>query len=148
VGIFALALLALLAIAGGAYVRLAPLDPALWDLDPAAAGDPGPAGAIRAPDRVYPLPPADLLARLTDIARADPNVTLLAGDPATGRVTLVHRSGLWRFPDVATFAATTAPDGARLTLRARSVYGGYDWGTNARRLDAWLAALAASLPPP
>lgn len=148
--IMALGIVILIAMAGAmAYIRLAPSPASLWDL----ALDPRPQNiATPSPDKVTPLPngayvdltaTADqtqaLLARLDSIALASPRTQRIAGSAETGRMTWVTRSAFWGFPDYTT--AESTPIG--VTLYARQRFGAGDWGVNAARLTAWIAALNA-----
>ena len=134
--------LVLAAVAGvGAYVRLAPSDPARWHVAPEAAG---PWGEVTAGEgwASLRLPPGRgepraLLARLDVVALATPRTIRLAGSVAEGRITWVTRSALWGFPDYTT--AEARPDG--LYLRARLRFGRGDMGVNAARLKDWLSRL-------
>ncbi len=142
--VLALVLLA----AAQAWVRLSPNDPARWQVDPVAAGQPGlPNGYLLRPTGgdaaapVYPLSPADLARRIDAVARAWPRTRLLAGDPATGEMTYVTRSLLWGFPDFTSVKVLPAPGGATFAAFARARFGRSDLGVNRARLEAWLKAL-------
>jgi len=138
-------LLVLIVVGFGLYVRLAPSDPARWHVAPAPAT---PAdcsvqqgtGDARA-TCARPDAPAQLLARLDEIAMATPRTTRLAGSPDTGRITWITRSRLWGFPDYITAEATPAATGSTLTLHARLRFGSSDMGVNAARLRDWLSRL-------
>jgi len=139
-------ILALLAVAGVAYVRLAPSDPARWHVDPGAA-TPGAGRYVVRPEGgdeagpLLPMPPADGLAALDAIARATPRTQVLAGSVAEGRITYVTRSRLVGFPDYTTVEAVPAEGGARLVMHARLRFGQSDFGVNAARVRGWLAQL-------
>lgn len=129
--VIVLGLLAVLAL--GAYVRLAPSDPARWHVLPDGVEEGTGAGyALR---RIEATP--ETLAALDEIARATPRTTILAGSVEDGIVTYVTRSALMGFPDYTTVSLS---DGA-LTLYARLRFGQSDLGVNAARLEAWLRAL-------
>ena len=73
--------IALFVIGVGLYVRLAPSDPARWNVSPAPAATPDctveqGAGDARA-TCLLPGPPAEALAKLDAIARATPRTTRL-----------------------------------------------------------------------
>lgn len=140
------AALLLAVLAAGAWVRLAPDDPARWHVDPAAAegtGRPNEA-LLRGSDAPrLAMAPAEALARLDAVAMAEPRVSRLAGDPADGFVTYVQRSALWGFPDYVSVRAVAEEGGARLSIWSRSRHGYSDLGVNAARVDRWLAALGA-----
>ena len=144
-------------VAFGAYVRLAPHDPARWHLDPLTLW---PAGEARV---MSPLgdewrivtgmniaaawaevqgPQTAALARLDKIALATPRTTRLAGSPEEGRITWVTRSALWGFPDYTTASALTHDVAtSEMTIVARSRFGQSDLGVNAARLRDWLSRL-------
>lgn len=140
-------LLPLLAVLGlAAYIRLAPSDPARWDV-PLAATD-SPDCTIRtemAAARYSCLmagSPAEVLARLDSIALATPRTIRLAGSAESGRITWITRSALWGFPDYTTAQATSVGGQTRLDLHARLRFGSGDWGVNAARLTRWTADLS------
>ena len=144
-------LVAAAVIAAAVWVRLAPSDPAVWHAPGAEAAQAGVAadGAVRAgrgDARValaVPGGPDQVLARLDAIALATPRTRRLAGSPSEGRITWVTRSAVWGFPDYTTASARAVEGGTRLDLWARLRFGGADFGVNARRLQDWVALLAA-----
>lgn len=141
-----LAVLALV-VAGGAYVRLAPSDPAVWHVDP-RGGQAGPGAATAGVETplIYAAEPEALLARLDRIALETPRTQRLAGSVAEGRITYVTRSALIGFPDYTTVAVAALPDGgAQVFMFARLRFGQSDLGVNAARLQAWRAALGPSV---
>ena len=91
--------------------------------------------------KVYPLAPADLLARLKQIALAEPDTKELAPDrDRTAR--FVQYTRLMRYPD--TIDVEVIPIGenqSTLALYSRSLVGRKDFGVNRARLQRWLAAL-------
>ncbi|MDP3264458.1 MAG: DUF1499 domain-containing protein [Tabrizicola sp.] len=136
--------LAAAVLAGAAaYVRLAPVDPAVWNRIPAgiAAGPDGQVAAFRGGAALLLSPargaPGDLLARLDAVARATPRTRVIAGSLDEGRITWETRSLIWGFPDYTT--AEVQEDGLHVYARLR--FGGDDTGVNARRLTDWLARL-------
>jgi hypothetical protein len=127
-----------------AYIRLAPSDPARWNIDPPAFAGQMAAG----PEGVTTVPfgararlatpgetPAKALARLDAIALATPRTTRLAGSPEAGRITWLTRSLVFGFPDYTTATATAHG----IDLYARERFGRYDFGVNAARLRNWTA---------
>jgi uncharacterized protein (DUF1499 family) len=135
--------LALAAIGGSTWVRLAPSDPALWHTDPRDGAAGGNAHVARS---VVPLAPAEALAALDAVALAEPRTVRLAGTPAEGRITYVTRSALWGFPDYTTVAAEPGDGGTLLVIHARARFGRSDLGVNAARVGRWLAALEGARP--
>lgn len=117
-------------VAGMAYVRLAPSDPARWHAMPEslAPGDLA-GGAVR-------VVPGDLAA-LDAIIRATPRTQILAGDVAQGMITYVTRSRVFGFPDY----TTVRQAGETLEIYGRLRFGKSDLGVNAARIDGWLQRL-------
>ncbi len=141
------AVLAALVLAAGGWIRLAPVDPARWDVDVAsdmpalcAGGIETGAASARAAC-LRPGTPALLLAQLDAIALATPRTHRLAGSPEAGRITWETRSLLIGYPDYTTAQVTGTPGGTRLDILARSRFGASDFGVNAARLTAWLGTL-------
>jgi len=148
--IFVAALLVLSVGGLMAWVRLAPSDPAHWQIDLAnprpaeLAGAAAGSGPVRqlangayfdltvAPDAAQAL-----IARLDATAMATPRTRRIAGGVAEGHVTWETRSAFWGFPDYTT--AEVHPGG--LTVYARQRFGKHDFGVNAARLRVWLTAL-------
>lgn len=141
-------LLVLLLAAAMAFVRLAPNDPARWQVDPVAQGVAGLAngwlirpasGDAAAP--VYPETPAALALAIDRVARAWPRTRLFAGSVAAGAMTYITRSRFWGFPDFTSVKVLPAPGGASFAAFARARFGRGDFGVNRARLEAWRAAL-------
>jgi uncharacterized protein (DUF1499 family) len=130
--------LVLATLAFGAWVRLAPSDPARWHSDPAqgTAGDNSPVAKA-----YLPVPPAEALAAFDAVALTAPRTTRLAGGVEEGRITYVSRSRLWGFPDYTTVSAVPGDGGAWLAIHARARFGRSDLGVNAARVGRWLAAI-------
>ncbi len=137
--------LGVLILGAGAYVRLAPSDPAVWHVavGTEAAADctvqPAPDSARLA--CVVAESPAAVLARLDTVALATPRTVRLAGNAEAGRITWITRTRLWGFPDYTTAEARVDGAGTRLEVYARQRIGSNDWGVNAARLAEWKAAL-------
>jgi uncharacterized protein (DUF1499 family) len=132
----------LLAFVGfAANVRLAHVDPSLWNID--LADRHAPLGAL-SPDQVKTFSNGayvDLtkasLEQLDTIAISTPRTRRIAGSVEAGRITWETRSLLWGFPDY----TTAQVSGEGLTVLARSRYGSGDWGVNEKRLSAWISLL-------
>jgi uncharacterized protein (DUF1499 family) len=91
--------------------------------------------------KVYPLAPADLLARVKRVALAEPHTKELAPDRERG-ARFVQYTRLMRYPD--TIDVEVIPVGERqstLALYSRSLVGRKDFGVNRARLQRWLAAV-------
>lgn len=144
-------LLALLAVvlAGLAWIRLAPADPARWHVDPLTVATPVRVGhALLRPEGgdaaapVWDMSPAAALAAFDRVARAQPRVSVLAGSVDDGMITYVARSRLMGFPDYITVRALPAGNGgSTLAIFARQRFGLDDLGVNRIRTATWLAAL-------
>ncbi len=151
-------------VAFGAYVRLAPSDPAVWHFDPRLTEPDARTGIILLDDLAVvgirglvgstnnaamsfvevPGTPLDVLERLDRIALATPRTKRLLGSPEEGRITWVTRSAIWGFPDYTTAEATVSDVAtADLAIVARSRFGRSDLGVNTARLRAWLSQLGA-----
>lgn len=142
------------AIAGAAYIRLAPSDPARWHVDPFTVEKPAfPGYALVRPtdggatSPVFRVPADRLMAEIDAIAMSEPRVTRLAGSVAEGHVTYVARSEVMGFPDYISVRVLPVDDGAaQLAALSRLRFGYDDFGVNRTRLEGWLAALTARLP--
>lgn len=139
---FAFLVIALLGLM--AFVRLAPSDPAVWNVAPPPVGAAtsgqvaaltGAASLLLGPDAGDPT---DVLTKLDAVAVATPRTTRLAGSVADGRITWITRSALWGFPDYTTAQLT---DGG-VAVYARLRFGREDMGVNAARLTDWAAQLS------
>ena len=118
------------------YVRIAPFDPEAWHPDPADLPKTARQGHREAIES--DLPPAPALEKLSAIAAATPRTELLAGSVASGRLTYITRSKLWRFPDATTIAVYPKGDGSELRFYARQRFGRGDGGVNAARVKDWI----------
>lgn len=128
-GLFVVALvLGVLGFAG--WVRMAPSDPARWNVAPPASTDTDrPGGVIR-------VLQGDMAA-MDRIIRAEPRTEVLAGSLAEGRITYITRSALWGFPDYCTLNAR----GGELVIWSRLRFGKSDMGVNKARVTRWIKAL-------
>lgn len=124
-------LLAALAAAGMAWIRLAPDDPERWHVT-SDVSDTGHASGENW--HVYREAGASeaRLQELDDALSALPRTKRLAGSVAEGKVTFVTRSKLMGFPDYTTISLTD--DGQVLEVFARSRYGASDLGVNRARV--------------
>ncbi|WP_151717475.1 DUF1499 domain-containing protein [Gemmobacter serpentinus] len=143
---FGLPLLAALVFIG--FVRLAPVDPGRWHValtDHPASIKPNDASAYATGgDLAAPIlrdTPEVVLAKLEQIALAEPRLRHVAGSPSEGRITFLQRSRLWGIPDFITAEATSVAEGTRLEMWSRARFGYWDGGANLARLERWIAAL-------
>ena len=124
--------------AGISYVRLTPVDPDTWHVDPVSA-ELGPTGYKTTLETDLTSPAA--LTEVEKIALATPRTKVLAGTVQEGRMTFVTRSLIWGFPDIATISATPNTSGSTLTFFSRPKIGDYDYGVNKRRIEGWIAQI-------
>jgi hypothetical protein len=111
----------------------------------------GPEGFRPVPDVVtpgYKVPPDRLFALAQEVAAGQARTYPAAAFPERLQAHWVVRSAVFNFPDLVTVEVRASGVGSDLVLYSRSVYGESDLGANRKRADAWLAALAAKLPPP
>lgn len=123
----------LLVVASLAWVRFAPSDPQVWNVDPKVTADQDLATGVRR--RIDGG--AEVMTRLHAIILETPRTEVLAGSPDAGRVTYVTRSKWMGFPDY----ATLQNDGDVLELWSRRRFGQNDLGVNKARVDNWLTQL-------
>ncbi len=137
-------------IGAATYVRLAPADPAIWNIAlaprPAAIAQPPVDQVTSVGNGAYAvlrLPPEQATAaliRLDQAILATPRTRLIAGSTAEGHMTWQARSAVWGFPDYTT--AQVTPEG--LVIYSRQRFGRQDWGVNAARLRDWLDRIATA----
>lgn len=132
-----LALLCLV-LALGAYIRLAPSEPAVWHVDPGTAPDPATPNFSRV-DRVVSLP-ADAVAAAIRAAAEGDGATLLAGTLGAEprHATWIARTKLMRYPDYVSIRLIPEGAGTRIIALSRSRFGHGDLGVNGERLQRWL----------
>lgn len=101
-------------------------------------------GCSAEPDRRSPrfdLPPAKLIDRLIEIARADGATEIERTDDLA--VEIVVRTPLVRWPDrVSARAFASDAAGSVIAVFSRSKYGSSDLGANKARVERWLERLA------
>ena len=131
------------------YIRLAPSDPARWNVIVATTDPVTPGPCL---DKVVIVPqgarvtcvltgsPQEVLSKLDATAMAYPRTTRLAGARADGLITWISRSRLMGYPDYITAQATQTSLGTRLDILSRQRFGSSDAGVNAARLKNWLAS--------
>ncbi len=91
-----------------------------------------------------PLDPGAAYELALETARAMPRWTIMTEDPARRRFHAEARTKRVRFVDDVRVWVEPEPAGAVLHARSRSRVGITDFGTNARRLRAYLRAVAAA----
>ena len=123
----------LIVLAGLAWIRFAPSDPAVWHVDPQVTADQDLAGGVR-----RRIPAQDgTFAALDRIILATPRTEVLAGSVDEGKVTYITRSKWMGFPDY----TTVMKNEDILELFARSRFGQSDMGVNKARVENWLDQL-------
>lgn len=130
-----------------AYIRLAPSDPAVWNVSPVTTAQAGQGPCLAAITTqingarvacLSPDTPETLLAKLDQIAMVTPRTTRLDGTPQSGRITWITRTALMGYPDYTTAEVSKTETGTRLDIYARQRFGSADFGVNTARLKAWL----------
>jgi len=93
--------------------------------------------------KIYPMPPSELLARVKQIALAEPDTGELPCEPHCDRTArFVQYTRLMRYPDTIDVEILPADEGrSTLAVYSRSLVGRKDFGVNHARLRRWLAAL-------
>lgn len=135
-------LLAILAIAASAYVRLAPITATDWHVDPSEVAPPTtPNFALLAGVEAISVdaPALALAGRLQTIAEAE-GAEAIAGSLAEGFVTYVVRTRLMGYPDFVTITLVPEGEVTRMHIFSRSRYGQSDLGVNTARVQRWLTA--------
>ncbi|ETA52028.1 DUF1499 domain-containing protein [Ponticoccus alexandrii] len=122
-------------LGGLAWIRLAPSDPAVWNVDPQVTADQDLSNGVRR--RIWGG--AETLQALNAIILATPRTDVLVGTPEDAQITYVTRSKWMGFPD---YTTVKAEDGV-IELYARARFGQSDMGVNHERVESWLEALRA-----
>ncbi|MGY9045860.1 hypothetical protein P775_28195 [Puniceibacterium antarcticum] len=125
----------LIVVGGIAWIRLAPSNPEVWNVDPMVTADQDLAGGVRR--RLDGG--REAFEALDRIILATPRTELLAGSAADSRITYITRSKWMAFPDY----TTVELDGDHVELYARLRFGQSDMGVNKARVEGWLAQLKA-----
>ncbi len=137
-----LVVLAVLLLAAGVWVRLAPVDVARWHLAPAVL----PVGEYSGANshtvvRQLSVPAVEALS-FADVAILDtPRTLRIAGEPGVGMATYETRSLIWGFPD---YTTVVAGEGT-ITFHGRARFGQSDLGVNRKRIEAWIRELNGHL---
>lgn len=140
--LYILAVLLVALITLSAYVRLAPVDPAEWHVDPDTVTPPdAPNFSLLAGASAVGIPAAALAVagRLQSIAETDGGV-LIAGSLGEGFATYMVRSRIMGFPDFITIRLVPEDESTRLHIFSRSRHGYSDLGANTARVQRWLTA--------
>ena len=92
-----------------------------------------------------PLPPADAFKRALATAQHMPGWRLVVSDPATGHIEASQSSFWFGFTDDIAIRVAADETGSRIDVRSESRHGRGDFGVNAARIRAYLAALRQAL---
>ena len=110
-----------------------------------------PSGFMPPPDIVtptYPVSAGRLFGLVRDVASTQTRTYPAALYPDQLQAHYVARSAVFNFPDlIMVQVVKSGADSSDLIVYSRSVYGQSDLGVNHRRVEAWLAALKAKIPP-
>jgi len=99
--------------------------------------------AIAAPSPIFEVPVERLVRDWMTLMAGEPRVAIAADDSARRRLVVIQHTALLRFPDVVTVEfVTLSPDRSSLAIYSRARYGRGDFGTNRRRVLAWLGQIA------
>lgn len=89
---------------------------------------------------ILPLAPSAAFAKALDTANAQ-GWTIVDSDPATGLIEASQSSRWFHFTDDVVIRVAKDEDGSRVDIRSHSRHGRGDFGVNAKRVRAFLAAL-------
>lgn len=94
----------------------------------------------------FAVPVERLQAAWLELIATKPETRVIASDEAARQFDIETLTKLVGFPDTITVRFLETPEGgSTLAAYSRSFYGKSDFGANKKRLDAWLAQLAARL---
>jgi uncharacterized protein (DUF1499 family) len=94
---------------------------------------------------VTALPPADAFKRALETARGMPGWTIVSSDATQGRIEAYQQSLFYGFTDDVVIRVAVDGSGSRIDMRSVSRQGRGDFGVNAKRVRAYLAALKQRL---
>ena len=92
----------------------------------------------------FSIAPAELYDRLKAVTAGEPRIEWLVEDRTAGRMELIVRSRVFRFPDLVSIAVLPAAGGpgATLAVYGRQKSAKLDFGVNGARTRRWLKALS------
>jgi len=91
------------------------------------------------------LPPEQAFRRALDTAKAMPGWSIVAADPAAGRIEARQTSLWFRFTDDIVIRVAAEATGSRIDMRSESRQGRSDFGVNAGPIRAYMAKLKQQL---
>jgi uncharacterized protein (DUF1499 family) len=98
--------------------------------------------ATAAPSPIFAFPVARLIDIWNQMLAKQPNIAIVADETAQQRMAVIQHTPLLRFPDIITVEfAAPAPDRSSLAIYSRARYGRGDFGTNRKRVLAWLSRI-------
>ena len=101
---------------------------------------PGYCAAAAAPSPVFALPVERLSQLWSEMIAREPHVVPVLNETAQHRLVVIQHTPLLRFPDIITIEfVALATDRSSVAVYSRARYGKGDFGTNRRRVLAWLS---------
>jgi len=88
------------------------------------------------------LPPPQAFARAKQVAEAMPGWQVTSADTESGRIEAIATTGFFHFKDDIVIRVRADGSGSRVDMRSRSRVGQSDLGANAKRVEAYMSALA------
>jgi uncharacterized protein (DUF1499 family) len=88
---------------------------------------------------VFPFDRASLITRVHTLLSREPQIAVLESSADGGRMRLVQRTPIMRWPDYVDIAVLDAEGGSTLAIYSRSKFGYRDFGANRKRVEGWLA---------
>lgn len=126
------------------WIRLSPMPPERWHVDPESAPDPG-IGGVKTQVKLA-AEPQEVMRKLAEVALATDRTRLLAGDVASGHMSFLTRSLVMGFPDVTSVKAEPGEAGGTiLWFYGRLRFGRGDLGVNRKRVEGWIEDLTERL---
>jgi len=97
--------------------------------------------AMAAPSPIFSLPVARLVQLWTQMM-TEPRIVIVTDQPQQHRLVIIQHTPLLRFPDIVTVEFVAIDDNrSSLAVYSRARYGSGDFGTNRRRVLAWLGRI-------
>jgi len=98
--------------------------------------------ATASPSPVFALPADRIAQAWRRMLAGEPSIVIVADEPTQHRLVVIQHTPLLRFPDIVT-AEFVALEGDRssVAVYSKSRYGRGDFGTNRKRVLAWLDRL-------
>jgi uncharacterized protein (DUF1499 family) len=96
---------------------------------------------MAAPSPIFSLPVARLVQLWTQMM-TEPRIVIVTDQPQQHRLVIIQHTPLLRFPDIVTVEFVAIDDNrSSLAVYSRARYGSGDFGTNRRRVLAWLGRI-------